>query len=346
MPDSKTYGGFFPLEIGSVTDTRNASIEHLRFSLNFYNARSAIAELIKVNQIHDVMLPSYICPVVYQTVEKAGAKSRYFTINSDFSFDYTVLSKMAKQETLVILPSYFGVYMPDIDVLIGIMHTTGCRILLDYAQALYEPCPEAFSAIYSPRKFLGVPDGGFLSIGKESRLVPPPQPMIKVSPTVFGERLACHGVRLEYANGSSFDSFGHLEQTMPYGSLRMSELAMSIFTAFDHDAACGIRRRNYNEIASFSADVLLVKLTLLPLLLASIPLCFPLPVHKNIFSHLRSYLISNSVYVPHYWPDLTRTLDDVHNTILALPIDQRYTSDDMSVIVKLIKYSSCLNIRG
>ncbi|HOA04384.1 MAG TPA: hypothetical protein PLF04_08510 [Candidatus Fermentibacter daniensis] len=324
----KTYGGFFPIDLPRAEPPAGGAVAHLADGRRFYDGRSAIAELIRANGIADVLMPGYICPVVYKAVENAGAAWRTYKVNPGFRTDWLNLSYTAKQGTLLIVPAYFGVYMPDLDALEEMMDISGCRVLLDYAQALYAPCPPRFAAVYSPRKFLGVPDGGILVVGGGSRLKEPPVPLLKVDQTVFGDRMSCHGIRLEYPHGDALDSFRRLEREMPLGPYRMSDLASTLFDAFDHDSACAARRANYEALSAALPDG--------PPPCPGVPLCFPFPVEPDSFNFFRRNLISKGVFVPHYWPDLPEGVEDLGRTLLALPVDQRYTTEDMAAVAALL----------
>ncbi len=332
MPDEihsgKTYGGFFPIDLPCGAREPGLSTAHLAGGRRFYDARSAVAELIRANGIVDVLMPGYICPVVYRAVENAGAAWRTYKVNPGFGIDWLNLSYTAKQGTLLVVPSYFGVYMPDFEALEEMMDISGCRVLLDYAQSLYAPCPDRFAAFYSPRKFLGVPDGGILVLGRGSRLKEPPVPLLKVDQTVFGDRMSCHGIRLEYPHGDALDTFRRLERDMPLGPYRMSDLASSLFDSFDHDAACAARKANYAALSGALPDG--------PPPCATVPLCFPFPVAPDSFNFFRRNMISKGVFVPHFWPDMPEQVEDLGRTILALPVDHRYGVEDMAAIAALL----------
>jgi len=326
MAERTTWGGFFPLEFRTPHIGVNSRIAHLKGATPFYNARSAISALISSNPVRDVLLPHYICPVVIQAVEQAGATMRFFPINPDFTFNYKELAQMARDGSLLVIPCYFGVRMPDLDALASIRSQTGCRLLLDYAQALYEPCADGFAAVYSPRKFLGVPDGGFLAVGGESGLKTPGKPERKVETSVFGDRLACHGIRLEYPGENCLDSFRLLENNMPCGNIRMSDMAMGIFKAFDHDSACERRLRNYETLAACLGKPLAES--------TSVPLCFPLPIAAEDFDSVRRHLIENGVFIPFYWPGQDEWMRPGRG-VLAFPVDHRYDSADMAAVSEL-----------
>ncbi len=325
MPDApttgRTLGGFFPLEVPASDRCPSQSTGHLETGKRFYDARSALAELIRASGIADVLLPEYTCPALFTAVTSAGAAWRTYKVRPGFVVDYQTLMYTAKQGTLVVATSYFGVYRPDLESLEEMMDLSGCRVVLDYAQALYEPCPDRFAAIYSPRKFLGIPDGGIVVVGRGSRLREP-LPVLKVEETAFGERVACHAARGEYPQGDAADVFRRLERDMPCGPFRMSDLASTLFDAFDHDSACSARRANYATLLEALPDG--------PPPADGVPLCFPFPVEPDSFAFFRRDLASKGVFVPHYWPDLQEGFDDLGKGLLALPVDQRYTTGDMT----------------
>lgn len=332
MDDRRTFGGFFPLEKSTDFRGNNTRIAHLTGAIQYYNARSAIAGLILANSITDVVLPHYICPVVIKTVEQAGARGRFFPVSPSFRIDASGLEAMVRRDSLLIVPDYFGVYMPDLQALSAIRSRTGCRILLDYAQALYEPCTEEFAAVYSPRKFLGVPDGGFLTIGETSDLIPPAQPGARVDPSIFAERISCHALRGEYPSGEYLTTFRTLEERMPCGSFRMSGLALSMFMAFDHDRACEKRIRNYDTLSAALGRPTLQS--------NGVPLCFPEPVAPGRFEDIRQHLIEKGVFVPFYWPGLPDSMSTGRG-VICLPVDHRYTCNDMvSIFEEFIRTSN------
>jgi hypothetical protein len=59
---------------------------------------------------------------------------------------------------------------------------------------------------------------------------------------------------------------------------------------------------------------------------------------------LRKFLINNRVYVAKYWPKLAAppkltnfTERQLLNNLLALPIDQRYSTNEIQYVLNLIK---------
>lgn len=72
----------------------------------------------------------------------------------------------------------------------------------------------------------------------------------------------------------------------------------------------------------------------------SVPMVYPFLL-DNI--NLRKKLIESKVYIPFYWPNVQSwcNAESLENTLsqllLALPIDQRYSIDEMNFIVSVLK---------
>lgn len=73
------------------------------------------------------------------------------------------------------------------------------------------------------------------------------------------------------------------------------------------------------------------------------PLFLPILVEGNMRDKLRKYLIGNKVYCPIHWPlseyhfGITQKAKELYDKELSLVCDQRYSTDEMHEIVKLIQ---------
>ena len=72
----------------------------------------------------------------------------------------------------------------------------------------------------------------------------------------------------------------------------------------------------------------------------SVPMVYPYYCHKK---GLRQYLIKNHIYVAKFWPNVSEWSSsesqetDFAEYLLPLPIDQRYSDEDMNFIIETIK---------
>jgi hypothetical protein len=317
----KTIGGFPPLEVPPLRDLEGTPASHLAGATRFGSGRSAMLALLGANGVREVLLPSWTCPVVPATLSEAGISWVEFGLRPDLQPDWDHLFARASGDSAVMLNSYFGVMMPDMDRIDRLRRETGSRIILDHAQSLYAPCPPGCAAFYSPRKFLGIPDGGFLLAGEESGFAPPAHPVERIGEELFSERLRCLGMRREYGSTEAYEMFTRLEKAVSSGPEAMSSLSFDIFRSLDHESLASTRRANYSALAAGLG---------LPELAGGrvVPLCLPLAV-TGPAEPARRLLIQRGVFVPRYWPGIDADKDMGCN-ILALPVDQRCTAGDMS----------------
>jgi hypothetical protein len=323
MAGTGSIGGFPPLEVPPARDLEGTPASHLTGAMRFGSGRSAMIALLRANGVSEVLLPSWTCPVVPQTLSGAGIPWMEYGLGRDLQPDWEQLSRHACSDAAVVLNSYFGTVMPSRDRIERLRNETGARILLDHAQSLYEPCPSGCAAFYSPRKFVGVPDGGLLITGGESGFEAPPAPVEHVEPDLFSERLCCLGLRREFGSAEAYEMFRRLEEEVSPGPTAMSSLSSDIFMSLDHGSIASTRRANYSALASALG---------LPGLPGSqtVPLCLPLAVTGPAES-ARRRLVERGVFVPRYWPGIDAD-KDIGCNMLALPVDQRCTACDMSRI--------------
>jgi hypothetical protein len=190
-------------------------------------------------------------------------------------------------------------------------------LVFDHAQALYAG-PGGAATIYSPRKFLGVADGGILATGDA---VPAP---VRVDPGSEG-RLLARMLRTSRGAEAGFQAFREAEQSLDgQPPLTMSALTRRVLAAVDHDRVAEQRRRNFEFVHAALGKHNRLRLALLP---GQVPLCYPLWPRRAV---PRAALHRARVYVPTYWPEL---LEDPRTPPaergwaaewLHLPIDQRY----------------------
>lgn len=228
---------------------------------------------------------------------------------------------------LVIGTNYFGICGV---VMRDMAARFGNRLLVDNAQALYDAPMEGIDAFYSPRKFFGVPDGGYAycSAGTAPEL---PQD----SSWQHMQHLL---QRVDEGPESGYAAFRQNSGTLAQKPLmRMTRLTQRMLGGIDYPAAAQARRANYTALHralgnsnKFHAD--------LPA--HAVPMVYPYWVENG--AQLRQRLISNRVFVATYWPNVLEwcapgTLEhELAINLLALPIDQRYGETEMQRILSIL----------
>src|SRR5262245_8830562 len=154
-------GGIFPLAEPVASASRRPPFitDHSLFLLN---GRSAIALLIDQLSPRNVWVPSYVCEALVTAVKKRSA-IEFYEVDERLSVPDLVWMKHVQRGDLVIVIDYFG--FPSEPTCARIAKEQGAWVLQDACQALLTTAYRDLAdvCVFSPRKFLGIPDGGILN---------------------------------------------------------------------------------------------------------------------------------------------------------------------------------------
>jgi dTDP-4-amino-4,6-dideoxygalactose transaminase len=334
----KKIGGFFALDLPDrVVEQSVAALWTLseRPHVCYSNGRSALNALLKLGARRCLWLPAYCCESLAQAVKGTGLQIRYYPITKTLSPDFEHLSRAFEPADLVLVIDYFGrpadlalrefaKARPDIDW------------IEDRSQAL-DPGGEDWAdyILYSPRKLLGVPDGGILV----SRGKPLPSPGSAGRKDVDFIRAAL----LRYEDIDEQDNaVWHLanrdyEVAMAVSDMPMSRLTHHILQTADASWIAGRRRTNYQYLMRHLADLAVLpheELTFTPL---------GFPIWTKARQKLAGRLAAQGIFAAHHWPSLPSEKTDypkahkLAERILTLPCDQRYDQNDMAQIVAAVR---------
>lgn len=320
MPDA--IGGYFELELRS-------GLHPYPQALGFNSARSAFRALLEARTLRKVYLPYYLCGVMQDALKDTGiAVTRYHLTDTWQLEDFPAL---AGDDEAVLFVDYFGLMTDYIrDVLAPYYQH---RLIVDNSQALFsEPIP-ATATLYSPRKFVGVADGGWLLNAPANVPAPPPSQSQGRFSALLG--------RLEDAPDQHYAAFQANEEALQTAGVKaMSASTARLLDSIDY-AHIGQQRMNnlarlrhhldpHNHFTAWPSRP--VAALCYPLLLAS----------AQAADSLRTHLLEHAIYVPRYWPDLLQkpATPDIEKhwaqCLLPLPIDQRYRVEDMDRLANTI----------
>lgn len=303
-------------------------------SLLLANARSGIHILVKELKPARVWMPSYLCGAMLQGV---GASPVHF-YPVDSNLGVSDLASVAERDLVVVI-DYFGFPAPA--GLIEEARSRGAWVLEDACQALLtaEAGIRSDFVLFSPRKFLGVPEGGVLtshkdfSVGGLTLEDPPAGWALKALEAVLLRRdFDLYGVERRW-----FTVFKELEQECPVGYFQMSGVAKTLLLhSFDYNAIAQRRRDNYLRLSERLAGI-----AVFPTLPSGVvPLGFPvrLPARDRV----RQELFAAEIFPPIHWPisDIVPSQfagsHQLSREIMTLPCDQRYAPPDMDRIADLV----------
>ena len=306
----KEIGGYFECE-------KNSGDEYYDY-LAFNTGRDALKFIIERRNIKKIYLPYYLCKVVRDTLEKEGVEIIYYHINEHFEpiiDDYD-------NSIYLYLVNYFGILSRE-DILR--IRSKFEKIILDNTHAFFLQINIDADIIYNTRKYFGVCDGAYLKTDLEGEELPLASSTNRLS-YLFG--------RMENDAESFYKSFIKSEESLNNnGILGMSKITHNMLKGIDYKKVKAIREVNYN---------LLGKELNRKNKLKNMHSAFMYPLLVEDGKKLKKKLIENKIYVPTLWDNYQKPLNDFEKDLLdnlvLLPIDQRYTRDDMQRIIDVIGF--------
>lgn len=318
----KEYGGYLPLELrdGHELFDRYGSAKVARFN----SGRASIAAAVRSIRPQKLYIPYYNCAVVREALEAAGVPFELYYLDEDLEPKLDGI----EEDAWLLYVHYFGIAS---DEKIGRIAEKYKNVIFDNTQAFYAKpvldgnCMNAFS----PRKFVGLADGGYL-VWSGNREVTDDYPQdISWDRAGFLFKSAELGTNAAYRD--NLDS----KICLADGIKRMSVLTHRMLKSLDYDALAERRDRNYRVLIERFRGVNRLELPME----GYAPFVYPLVVEDP---ELRKKVIEKKIYVSQWWKYL---LDEVpegsveawlSKWLLPLPVDHRYTEQDMEEISAVI----------
>lgn len=155
-------GGEFFYGTYWLQDKPTLSSENMVFLNGGKACLIVIGEYLLDHAVKKILLPSYLCPTIVNTLEHCGLACEYYQINPDYSIDLDDLAQKAITHQAVYFINYFGFLHPPAvrDYLAG-LRTEGVLVVEDNAQAGFTDHNSGDFIFNSIRK-LAAYDGGYL----------------------------------------------------------------------------------------------------------------------------------------------------------------------------------------
>ena len=311
LADYETSTGF-PHNEGILLNTGRNALEYI---------------LRSIGVIKRVYLPYYTCEVILEPLKKLQIPWVYYHINTSFEIVEDIIPKDGEY---IIVNNYFGIKDAYIQALAG---KYGDHLIVDCAQALFAKPLSVIKMFYSPRKYVGVADGGVAYLGGTSG---------RIVEVKGKECTADHDnhlyVRKQFGAEAGFEGFRVNETKLDNQPIRwMSETTKRILDHIDYDKVIARRRANF---AFLYAALQENNSLLLPNFDSFVsPMVYPF-ISKTSRS-LRQKLINEKVFVAKYWSNVNQLISyeiecKLADRVVAIPCDQRYGDEEMNRIVSII----------
>jgi len=311
-------------EIGGYLELEHLSGSHYHEgALKINCARNAIVLNAKLSKAKRVFLPYYLCSSVKNALADHGIECRFYRVDENF---HPMIDNKTEKNDMLLIVNFFG--QLDLE---SAAHAFRDRamILFDNTQAFFEKPPENTDAVYSCRKYFGVPDGAYLYT---KNIVNAPSLKPAAVSSLCGHLLG----RLEDTASAHLEEHRKNDQSFAGKPIEgMSLFTENILRAVDYASVSEKRRQNFSRLHDS-----LKNMNPLNLRFPVGPFAYPFYTENGI--ELRKKLAQKKIYVPTLWPDVLKMPDNstekrYAENILPLPCDQRYGSDDMDLILEALE---------
>ncbi|MDQ4121029.1 MAG: hypothetical protein M3209_06250 [Acidobacteriota bacterium] len=313
----KSIGGYFELELRKGTEYHPDAIK-----LN--SGRNAFRYVLEAKKYKKVYLPFYSCDVLLEPIVKLNLQFEYYSVNRDFEAEFDLLK--IDSDNCFLYTNYFGLKDDYIKSLASV-----CKnLIVDNAQAFFAMPVDNIDTFYSPRKFFGVPDGGYLYTNKLNGR--------EFSKDVSFDRAGHLLIRSDLTAEDGYSVFLENEKRFSEGDIQlMSSLTENILKSIDYERIESIRRENFLFLHENLKNLNQINFKTNQ---NQVPLCYPF---YSVDSGLRKRLIESRIYTAQYWANVLEDAPsgsveyDYAKNLIHLPIDQRVTAEDLDRIIEIIK---------
>jgi hypothetical protein len=314
-------GGYFGLELGRRGDNPHAAARALN------SATNCLLYFLLARRPARVHLPAYICGSMIEPLLQVDVEHRFYGIDADLEI---AAPPALGDDELLLYVNYFGLKNSHCRSLAA---RYGPALIVDNAQALFCPPPACAASLYSPRKFFGVSDGGYLHT--EAALD------VALERDVSYDAFRHLAGRIDVGAAEFYQDFRRAEQRLRGRPLRrMSALTEGILGSVDYVRAKQQRERNFLFLHAALGHSNLLRIDVAEV---DGPMVYP---YLSDDATLRQRLLARRIYVATYWDDVLQrdSASALEKRLAArlvpLPIDQRYGPAEMQVIVETVRGKS------
>ena len=297
----------------------------------FATARAALAGLLRAGETRRLWLPAYCCDTLLKAPLAAGVEVAWYGIDERLNAVTAALEAGLVAGDAVLAIAFFG-RAPDEGLRALAARRPDVLWIEDRAQALDTGVASLGAVtLYSPRKLLGVADGGIL-VGEHL-------------PSPFGQSAdeadlwLPNDLRRADPDGSSpeawFNAFRAREAAFDAAPAPCGPRTLAALRALPLVVEVEARRRNWQVLAA--------RLGALALWSAEAPIFAPLafPIVVDDAAVLSSRLAARRIWAARHWADLPSPKSFVaahalSGRCVSLPLDGRYDAQDMDRIADAV----------
>ena len=300
----------------------------------FVNARSAFAALVAMSPEASVWLPAFVCADLAQAVP--ANRTRFYPVAEGFEPELSALVTEAKAGDIVLAVAHFGLPV-SAPARRALARRPDLRIVEDRAQALAAgPGIDGAWRLYSPRKLLGVADGGLLVAPDATNGLPKPAAHSDSAALWTAPDLRADD-RAGRLNAQWHAANQAREAAMAVAAEAMSDRSLAILAETSASSLAAPRLANWRAL-----DARLSAWSALPAEPAAPPLGYVLRLEAVRRDRLLGALHAERIFAAVHWPAIAGPANDFPREarwtreLLTLPCDHRYGAAEMARIAACV----------
>lgn len=310
----KEIGGYIELDTYTGKEYHEGA-----FALNC--GRNALVYLIRAKQIKNLCLPYYCCCSIYDICKKESVGVSYYYIDENLR---PILIKELEEKEWLYIINYYGQLN---NKELAEYKEQYQRVIVDSAQAFFQPCVQGIDTIYSCRKFFGVADGAYLYTDAK---------IISLERGYSYDKMRFLHGRFEKDANEFYSEYIENNKRFQTEPLRlMSRLTQNLLRGLDYYKIAETRESNFKCLHNVLKTINRINL--------EIPYgAFTYPLYVRNGNLIREELRQKKIYIPLLWPNVCEMCKasefeyDFAMNLLPLPVDQRYGNDDMYYILDIL----------
>ena len=312
-------GGYFELELNDF-----GSVFH-DHAVALNSGRNAFEYILLQKGYTRVHIPYFTCEVLLEPLLRNNIEYLFYHINEAF----LPINLEIKDSDAILYTNYFGINQKGV----GEVTKSYKNVIIDNAQAFFDSPIANTDTFYSPRKFFGLPDGGFAYASECNKLN-------NLDTDQSSDRMEHLIMRIENGAESGYLAFKENDKKLSDQTIKgMSNITQRLLKNIHFDKVVKARLDNFKFLHYYFKH-----LNKLSSLIDSTnfigPLVYPLWIENAQF--LRDKLLQNKIYTATYWPNVLNWTapdsleSDFTKNIICLPIDQRMGMQELNRIINII----------
>lgn len=283
--------------------------------------RNALAYLLRAKGIKKILMPKFMCDSCDKVLSDNGVAVEYYSIGMDFK------PLISDREDWLYVVNFYGQLSNEY------LASLGDRVIVDNAQAYFQDHIPGIDTLYTCRKFFGVADGAILYTDKIVEITEQDESFERMHFLLGRYERSASEFYSEYVENN------HFFKNEPIR--RMSKLTENLLHGIDYDFVKKRRTENFAYL-----DGRLKGINKLSLTIPEGAFMYPLYIVNG--AEIRKELQAKKIFIPTLWPAVFNICSenepeyDMAKNILPLPVDQRYTIEDMKYICSNL--SDAINI--